>query len=235
MIGDLEGDIHRVRGTGIARTSDVLHRGKLAVCLALLLHAGAAVLMLATETSAVGMTVFLLVWIMLNGLWLILLRRPFVAALLSLAILLVLTLLSRFKFEKLWMTIDFLDVMIVDRDTTAFLLDVFPGLRWWILLAAVATAIAIVIELPGQSCRVLGVGRGTRCGVAVLVDRPQRGFRGPKLRLEICPDRRRGSSRTFLARISRSGDARACESDNSSRRVRLPSGTQASAHHPAAR
>jgi phosphoglycerol transferase MdoB-like AlkP superfamily enzyme len=145
MIGDLEGDSHRGRGTGIARTSDVLHRGKLAACLALLLHAGAAVLMFATETSAVGMAVFLLVWIMLNGLWLILLRRPFVAALLSLEILLVLTLLSRFKFEKLWMTIDFLDVMIVDRDTTAFLLDVFPGLRWWILLAAVATAVAIVI------------------------------------------------------------------------------------------
>ena len=82
---------------------------------------------------------------MLNGLWLILLRRPIVAALISLEILIVLTLLSRFKFEKLWMTIDFLDVMIVDRDTMAFLLDVFPGLRWWIALAAAATAVVIAI------------------------------------------------------------------------------------------
>ena len=82
---------------------------------------------------------------MLNCLWLILLRRPIVAALISLEILIVLTLLSRFKFEKLWMTIDFLDVMIVDRDTTAFLLEVFPGLRWWISLAAAATAVAIAI------------------------------------------------------------------------------------------
>jgi len=145
MIGDLEGDTRRRRGTGIARTSGVLPRGKLAACLALLLHAGAAVLMLATETSAVGMAVFLLAWIMLNGLWLMVLRRPLVAALLSLEILIALTLLSRFKFEKLWMTIDFLDVLIVDRDTTAFLFDVFPGLRAWLLLAAAATAVAIVI------------------------------------------------------------------------------------------
>ena len=67
------------------------------------------------------------------------------AALISLEILVALTLLSRFKFDKLWMTIDFVDVMIVDRDTTAFLLAIFPALRWWILLAAAATAVAIVI------------------------------------------------------------------------------------------
>jgi phosphoglycerol transferase MdoB-like AlkP superfamily enzyme len=121
-------------------------RGRMAgLCLALLLHAGAAVLMFTTEVSLVGMAVFLLVWIMLNCLWLALQRRPTVAALISLEILAVLTLLSRFKFDKLWMTIDFVDVMIVDRDTTAFLLAVFPALRWWLLLAAAATAVAIVI------------------------------------------------------------------------------------------
>ena len=116
-----------------------------ALCLALLLHAGAVVLMVMTEVRPVGMAVFLLVWIMLNCLWLTLLRRPTVAALISLVILIALTLLSRFKFDKLWMTIDFVDVMIVDRDTTAFLLETFPGLRWWILLAVAATAVAIVI------------------------------------------------------------------------------------------
>ena len=55
-----------------------------ALCLALLLHAGAVVLMVTTEVSLVGMAVFLLVWIMLNCLWLTLLRRPTVAALISL-------------------------------------------------------------------------------------------------------------------------------------------------------
>ena len=91
------------------------------------------------------MAVFLLVWVMLNCLWLALLRRPTVAALMSLEILVALTLLSRFKYDKLWMTIDFVDVMIVDRDTSAFLLAIFPALRWWILLAAAATAVAIVV------------------------------------------------------------------------------------------
>ncbi len=101
--------------------------------------------MVATEVRPEGMAVFLLIWIMLNCLWLTLLRRPTVAALISLEVLIVLTLLSRFKFDKLWMTIDFVDVMIVDRDTTAFLLETFPALRWWILLAFAATAVAIVI------------------------------------------------------------------------------------------
>ena len=143
MTGDTKDDIHRTRGTGVGHT---LCDGKAAAfCTALLLHAGAVVLLVMTEATAIGMAAFVLAWIMLNGLWLMLLRRPVVAALISLELLIALTLLSRFKFEKLWMTIDFLDVMIVDRDTTAFLLDVFPGLRWWLLLAAVTTAIAIAI------------------------------------------------------------------------------------------
>ena len=91
----------------------------------LLLHAAALILLIATERSLVGGVVFLLAWTMLNCLFLILVRRPVVAALLSLEILLVLTLLSRFKFDKLWMTVDFVDVMIIDRDTMAFLLAVF--------------------------------------------------------------------------------------------------------------
>jgi len=120
--------------------------GRVAVlCLTLLLHAAALGLMFTTETGLVGMIVFLLVWIMLNCLWLSLQGRPSVAALISLEILLALTLLSRFKFDKLWMTIDFVDVMIIDRDTMAFLLAIFPALRWWILLAALATAVAIAV------------------------------------------------------------------------------------------
>jgi hypothetical protein len=98
----------------------------------ILLHAAALVLLVTTERSVIGVAVFLLAWIMLNCLWLMLLRMPAVAALISLEILLTLTLLSRFKFDKLWMTVDFVDVMIIDRDTTAFLFAVFPSLRWWI-------------------------------------------------------------------------------------------------------
>ena len=166
------------------------------------------------RSQPVGMAVFLLVWIMLNCLWLDLARRPTVAALISLEILIALMLLSRFKFDKLWMTIDFVDVMIVDRDTTAFLLEIFPGLALVDPAGGCGdgrrdrhrlAAGPISCKSPDQPRWILDIGRGARCRVAVLADRPQRGFRGPKLCLKICADGRRGRSRTVLSRISRSG------------------------------
>lgn len=116
-----------------------------------LLHAAALILLVVTERSLIGAGIFLLVWIMLNCLGLALVRRPTIVALISLEMLLTLTLLSRFKFDKLWMTVDFIDAMIIDRDTTAFLLAVFPSLRWWIALAAVGNVVAIAITwLPDR-------------------------------------------------------------------------------------
>ena len=161
-------------------------RGRMAaLCLALLLHAGAVLLMVTTEVSLVGMAVFLLVWIMLNCLWLALLRRPTVAALISLGILIALTLLSRFKFDKLWMTIDFVDVMIVDRDTTAFLLEIFPALALVDPAGGCGdgcrdrhrlAAGSISRESPDQPRWLLDIGCDARCRVAVLADRTERGF-----------------------------------------------------------
>src|SRR5690348_2932751 len=118
--------------------------GPIALWLVLSLHGLAVLLMASTEASLLGMLVFLLVWIMLNSLWLTVLRRPSVAALLSLEFLAALSLLSRFKYDKLWMTIDFVDVLIVDQDTSAFLLATFPALRWWILLSGVVTAVTVI-------------------------------------------------------------------------------------------
>ena len=86
--------------------------------------------MAATEADRVAKAAFLLSWALLNFFWLALVRRPIVAALLSLELVVALTLLSRFKFDKLWMTVDFVDVMIIDRDTSAFLLTVFPVAAW---------------------------------------------------------------------------------------------------------
>ena len=60
---------------------------------------------------------FLLTWGLLNCFWLVLLRRPAAAAALSLAVVVVLILLSRLKFETIWLTANFLDVWIIDRDT----------------------------------------------------------------------------------------------------------------------
>ena len=120
-------------------------RRSVAFWLVLSLHALAIVLIGTTEVDLLGIVVFLFVWAMLNCLWIVLVRRPSIAALLSLEFVMGLTLISRFKYDKLWMTIDFLDVLIADQDTSAFLLATFPALRWWILAFAVATSAAIIM------------------------------------------------------------------------------------------
>ena len=70
------------------------HTGAVAFWLAFFLHGLALVLMGATEVDPLGMAVFLLVWISLNCLWLALVCRTSVAALISLEFLVALTLLS---------------------------------------------------------------------------------------------------------------------------------------------
>jgi len=122
--------------------------------LVLSLHGLAIILMGETEVGPLGMAVFVLAWAMMNCLWLALIRRPSVAALISLELLGALTLLSRFKYDKLWMTIDFVDVLIVDQDTSAFLLATFPILRWWIPLVVAATVVAIIVAWRLDYCRV---------------------------------------------------------------------------------
>jgi hypothetical protein len=120
-------------------------RDKVALLLTAMLHATAVIIMAVTEADLVPKVVFLLVWMGLNLGWLALVRRPLVAALLSFELVIALTLLSRFKFDKLWMTVDFVDLMIIDRDTSAFLLAAFPALRGWIMLAAIATAVLLLV------------------------------------------------------------------------------------------
>ena len=127
--------------TRIEATSD---RKRLALCAVILLHVAALIEMMVNETDPTAKLAFLLAWSFLNFFWLALSRRPVVAALLSLEIVVTLTLLSRFKFDKLWMTVDFVDLMIVDQDTSAFLLAAFPSLRGWIAIGAAGTAAALV-------------------------------------------------------------------------------------------
>jgi hypothetical protein len=135
-----------LRGASSATSiwSAISRRDGAVFCLLAILHIAALTLMAATETDLVAKAAFLLVWALLNCFWLLLFRRPLVAALLSLELVAVLTLLSRFKFDKLWMTVDFVDLMIVDRDTSAFLLTAFPALRGWIALAAAVTAVLLI-------------------------------------------------------------------------------------------
>jgi hypothetical protein len=146
-------------------------RDRVALCLAAVLHVGALIVMAATEADLVARAAFLLSWALLNFFWLALVRRPVVAALLALELVVLLTLLSRFKFDKLWMTVDFVDLMIVDRDTSAFLLTAFPSLRGWIALAAAATAALLIAAWRLDPYRVRArsslVG-GALCMVALI-------------------------------------------------------------------
>lgn len=105
------------------------------VVLAVLHVAGLATLYL-TEYGWFGILMSLLAWVLLNALWLAVLRRPAMAAALSLAMVAIVIVLSQFKYSILQLTLTFLDFLIIDQDTVAFLLAIFPQLRWKLALAA---------------------------------------------------------------------------------------------------
>jgi hypothetical protein len=117
-------------------------------------HAAAFALMVCTETNAAAMAAFLLAWGLLNYCWLLLLRRPAIAALLSLVMVSVLVLLSQLKFQVLMMTASFIDLMVIDTDTIAFLFSIFPALRWVAALCAIALIPLIVLAWRYDSLRV---------------------------------------------------------------------------------
>jgi hypothetical protein len=104
------------------------------------LHLVALVVLLATESRLVPQLAFLLSWGFFNFCWLVLLRRPAVAAAMSLAWLVLLILLSQFKHDVLLMTVNFVDLMIIDADTISFLVKVFPNLD-----AKAGLAIALLV------------------------------------------------------------------------------------------
>ena len=80
---------------------------------------------------------FLLAWGILNFFFIALLRRPALSGALSLTLVVVLVLLSRLKHDIVQMTANFLDLILIDRDTAAFLFTIFPNLRWSVVLAAI--------------------------------------------------------------------------------------------------
>ena len=109
-------------------------------------HAGALGAIALTEYGPFALTLALLAWVFLNFLWLMILRRPAIAAALSLAIFAAIIVLSQYKFRIMEMTLSFFDILIVDADTVAFLLTIFPDLRIAVMVAAVlAIPLCIVI------------------------------------------------------------------------------------------
>jgi hypothetical protein len=129
--------IRRIGASGAIRQSA-------AIALTASLHLAAIVLMLWTESDFWSKAAFILTWGLLNFTWLLVLRLPSLAAALSLAMISLMILMSRFKFEALFMTASFVDLMILDEDTISFLIMVMPGLRLTVTLAALA-ALAFLV------------------------------------------------------------------------------------------
>jgi hypothetical protein len=100
-------------------------------------HLAALALMLETEIDFISRLGFLLCWGVLNFFWIALLRRPALSGALSLTLVVVLVLLSRLKHDVVQMTANFVDLMVIDRDTAAFLFTIFPNLRWSVIGAAI--------------------------------------------------------------------------------------------------
>src|SRR6266849_1881442 len=100
-------------------------------------HLAALALMFQTETDFVSRLGFLLSWGVLNFFWIALLRRPALSGALSLTLVVALVLLSRLKHDVAQMTVNFVDLMVIDRDSAAFLFTIFPNLRWSVIGAAV--------------------------------------------------------------------------------------------------
>jgi hypothetical protein len=110
------------------------------VAVLVLLHLAALAILIGTEARPVPQLAFLLSWGFYNFCWIVLLRRPAVAAGLSLVFLVLLILLSQFKHDVLLMTVNFVDLMVIDADTFSFLIKIFPKLD-----AKAAVAVALVL------------------------------------------------------------------------------------------
>ena len=118
----------------------IASRRSVAIAALVALHATGVITLYLTEYGPYGLSVAFLSWSFLNFLWLIVIRRPLVAAAVSLAMILNIITLSQFKFSVLEMTLSFLDMLIIDADTLAFLLTIFPDL-------GVAVTVVVVIAI----------------------------------------------------------------------------------------
>jgi hypothetical protein len=132
----------------------VTRRGTLPIAMLAALHLTALGLMMWSEVGLLPKAVFCLTWGLVNFFWLAVLRRPVVAAALSLLIIIALILLSRLKYEIIWMTANFLDVMIINSDTIQFLLAVRPDLPLKVLLALALTLPALALAWRIDSFRI---------------------------------------------------------------------------------
>jgi hypothetical protein len=125
------------------------------------IHLTAVAILLWSEADWDARAAFVLAWGFLNFFWLAVLRRPSMAGALSLALVVVLILLSQFKHGVVMMTATFVDVMLIDPATFSFLMAIVPGLAWKVALAALLAACVLVLlwqvdPLRARRSRALG-------------------------------------------------------------------------------
>jgi hypothetical protein len=109
------------------------------------IHGAALAAIYLTEYGPFAASLALLAWAFLNFFWLIVLRRPAMAAALSLVMFESVIVLSQFKFNVLEMTLSFFDMLVVDADTIAFLLTIFPELRTAVVVAAIVAVPLLIL------------------------------------------------------------------------------------------
>jgi hypothetical protein len=109
------------------------------------IHAAAFGIMVWSEDDLMSKVAFLVTWSLLNFFWMVVLRSAATAGGLSLVMIVVLVLLSRFKFEALSMTVTFFEVMLIDLETFLFLQGTFPDLGRTIAALVVGGLVASVL------------------------------------------------------------------------------------------
>ena len=112
----------------------------------------ALLVLILTEVDTISRTAFLLSWMALNLALIALTRRPAISGALALGMLTVLILLSRLKYDVVQMTVNFIDVMMIDRASAAYLFTIFPTLWQPVSLAL----------LIGRAARLRGSGASIR-------------------------------------------------------------------------
>jgi hypothetical protein len=128
-------------------------------------HLAAFAVLTWTEADLDAQAAFVLTWGLLNFFWVALLGRPLISAALSLTLLVLLIVLSRFKYDVQMMTVTFVDVMLIDDATVSFLMSAVPGLSWQLAMAAPSAGALLVLAWWIDPLR---IGRGVALAGCIL-------------------------------------------------------------------
>ncbi len=111
-----------------------------------IIHLAALIVLFSTEYYELPrMLAFLLAWAFFNLAWLLLLRRPSVAAVLSMVMIAVLIRVSEFKYNVIWQTVSFVDLMVIDWSAISYLFAIIPGLAVYVLIGSVVTGLTLLL------------------------------------------------------------------------------------------